>query len=129
MKAIKYILPILTILCFLACSNNRKKMTIQHQTIQNNAVSDHRTLSRNMQKGGSRNHNTVKATQPQKQTTTRLVLNSKKRPIQNRRDKRRLKDLQRRTLSKYFADNKADTLKAGRAELCVPGEVWDAVKY
>ena len=121
MKAIKYILPILTILCFLACSDNRKKMTIQHQAIQNDAVSDHRTLSRNMQKGGSRNHNTVKATQPQKQTTTRLVLNSKKRPIQNRRDKRRLKDLQRRTLSKYFADNKADTLKAGRAELCVPG--------
>ena len=121
MKAIKYILPILTILCFLACSDNRKKMTIQHQAIQNDAVSDHRTLSRNMQKGGSRNYNTVKATQPQKQTTTRLVLNSKKRPIQNRRDKRRLKDLQRRTLSKYFADNKADTLKAGRAELCVPG--------
>ena len=124
MKALKYILPVLTILCLLACSDNKKKMTIRHRTVQNDAVSDHRILSENVQKGGSRNHNTVKATQPQKQTTTRLVLNSnnsKKRPIQSRQDNRRLKDLKHRTLSKYFADNKADTLKAGRAELCVPG--------
>ena len=119
MKAIKYILPILTILCFLACSDSRKKMTIQYQAIQNDAVSDHCTLSRNMQKDSSRNH-TVKTTLSQKQTTTRFVLKNKIKHIQSRQDNSRLKDLKRRTLSKYFADNKADTLKAGRAELCVP---------
>ena len=105
MKAIKYILPILTILCFLACSDSRKKMTIQYQAIQNDAVSDHCILSRNMQKDSSRNH-TVKTTLSQKQTTTRFVLKNKIKHIQSRQDNSRLKDLKRRTLSKYFADNK-----------------------
>ena len=119
MKALKYILPVLAILCLLACSDNKKKMTIRHRMVQNDVVSDHRTLSKNMQKDSSRNH-TVKTTLSQKQTTTRFVLKNKRKHIQSRQDNSRLKDLKRRTLSKYFADNKADTLKAGRVELCVP---------
>ena len=119
MKVLKYILPVLAILCLLACSDNKKKMTIRHRMVQNDVVSDHRALSKNMQKDSSRNH-TVKTTLSQKQTITRFVLKNKRKYIQSRQDNSRLKDLKRRTLSKYFSDNKADTLKAGRAELCVP---------
>ena len=113
MKALKYILPVLAILCLLACSDNKKKMTIRHRMVQNDVVSEHRTLSKNMQKDSKRMSKAVQS----KNTAIRLAINQHAR---KKTDNSRLKDLKRRTLSKYFADNKTDTLKAGRAELCVP---------
>ena len=126
MKVLKYILPVLAILCLLACSDNKKKMTIRHRMVQNDVVSDHRTLSKNMQKDSSRNH-TVKTTLSQKQTTTRFVLKNKRKHIQSRQDNSRLKDLKRRTLSKYFSDN--TRLKPVVPSYVSRRGVWDAVKY